>query len=293
LCVDPTGRQVTGVHLRSRPGLSSSKITLAADLVVDASGRDSQAPEWLAGLGYTPPQETTVNAFTGYASRLYRRPAGGDQGWKTLYVRPTPAHSTRGGVLIPIEGDRWHVTLIGMAGDYPPTSEEGFLAFARSLPTSQFFEAIREAEPLTGPCGYRRTENRVWHYERLPRYLEGFLVGGDAVYTLNPVHAMGMTAAVIGSLALDESLKAQRRQHQPGDLTGLAAAFPKQLSQALADLWQMAISQDRRWPRVEVNDEVALVRRQRRQLAAKIVQVSAQRRDRTVSSTGLTAITLF
>ena len=94
-------------------------------------------------------------------------------------------------MIIPIEGDRWHVTLIGMAGDYPPTSEAGFLAFAQSLPTPQLYEAISAAEPLTEPSGYRRTENRVRHYERLPRYLEGLLVCGDAAYTLNPVYAQG------------------------------------------------------------------------------------------------------
>jgi len=288
LSVDQKGRRVTGVRLRRRSSLSSSEINLAAQLVVDASGRDSLAPQWLAGLGYSPPQETTVNAFAGYASRLYRRPPEGDKSWKTLYVRPTPAHSTRSGVIIPIEGNRWHVTLIGMAGDYPPLSEAGFLAFARSLPTTQFYEAISEAEPLSNLCGYRRTENRVRHYERLPRYLEGFLVGGDAAYTLNPVHAQGMTAAVIGSLALDESVKAQRGQHRPGDLTGLAAAFPKQLSRAMADLWEMVIRQDRRWSRVEVIDEVHLARRQRRQLVAKIEQSLPERRERTASSTGLT-----
>jgi flavin-dependent dehydrogenase len=287
LSVDQNGQQVTGVRLRGRPGLPAPQTNLAADLVVDASGRDSLAPHWLAGLGYAPPQETTVNAFVGYASRLYRRPADWNERWRTLYVRPTPAHSTRGGVIIPIEGDRWHVTLIGMAGDYPPLSEEGFLAFARSLPTPQFYEAISAAEPLTQPCGYRRTENRLRHYERLPRYLEGFLVGGDAAYTLNPVHALGMTAAVTGSLALNESLKAQRDRQQDGDLTGLAAIFSKQLSQAMADLWQTTTTQDRRWPRVEIVEPLNLAQRQRRQLTAKIVQVSSRRRDRTASSTGL------
>ena len=66
----------------------------------------------------------------------------------------------------------------------------------------------------------------------------------------------GMTAAVLGSLALNKSLKAQRDQHRAGDLTGLAGTFQKQLSQAMADLWQMATDQDRRWPMVEVVEEV-------------------------------------
>jgi hypothetical protein len=71
--------------------------------------------------------------------------------------------------------------LIGMAADYPPTTEEGFLDFARSLPVSRVFEAISNAQPLSPINGYRRTENVWLHYEQLPAYLEGFVVMGDAL----------------------------------------------------------------------------------------------------------------
>jgi 2-polyprenyl-6-methoxyphenol hydroxylase-like FAD-dependent oxidoreductase len=256
--VDKQGRRVTGVRLRGRRGLAEHETVLAADLVVDASGRESQAPQWLANLGYTPPQETSVKAFSGYASRLYQRPAEFGRNWKTLYIRPTPPHGTRGGVIIPVEGDRWHVTLLSMAGDYPPTDEAGFLAFARSLPGLQFYEAIKAAEPLTMIYGYRRTESRVRHYDQLPRYLEGFLVGGDAAFTLNPVYAQGMTAAVLGSQALEQCLQVQQGQ---GNMTGLAEAFQSQLSRVVADPWQMVTREDQRWPATEVVGQKELVSR--------------------------------
>lgn len=286
LLVDRSKRRVTGVRLHRRGGWPAQEATLAADLVLDASGRDSQAPQWLADLGYTPPQETVVNAFTGYSSRLYRRPANFGESWKTLYVRPTPTHTTRGGVILPIEGNRWHVTLHGMAGDYPPASEAGFLDFARSLLAPQFYEALCAAEPLTEPRGYRRTENRTRHYERLPRYLEGLLVCGDAAFTLNPVHAMGMTAAVLGSLALDKTLQAYGAAP---NLAGLAGAFQQRLSRTMAELWKLTTDQDRRWPQVEVIEPLEQARRERRQLAVKIAQGSAKRRDRTPSNSGLSA----
>ncbi len=248
LSVDRQGQRVVGVRLRGRQGLRRRETIVAADLVLDASGRGSRAPEWLAELGYTPPGESIIDAFSGYASRLYRRPADFAGNWKTLYVRPSPPDGSRGGLIIPIEGDRWHVTLIGMGGDYPPTDHDGFVEFARSLPTPQLYEAIKEAEPLTQPCGYRSTANRVRHYDQLSRYLEGFLVTGDAVYTLNPVYAQGMTAAVLGSEALAHTLARQT----PGDLTGLAEAFQSRLKQAVASAWQMATREDQRWPNTEV-----------------------------------------
>jgi 2-polyprenyl-6-methoxyphenol hydroxylase-like FAD-dependent oxidoreductase len=144
-----------------------------------------------------------------------------------------------------------------MARDYPPTNGSDFLDFARSLPTPEFYEAIRAAEPLTRVSGFRRTENRVRHYDRLPRYLEGFLVGGDAAYVLNPVYAQGMTAAVMGSQALDHCLRAQRRQ---GGLTGLAGAFQIKLSQTVADSWQLAIREDKRWATTEVAEDILSIR---------------------------------
>lgn len=249
LCVDPRGERVTGVRLCKRHQSYPVGTILAADLVVDASGRESRTPQWLTDLGYAPPQETIVNSFPGYATRIYRRPAESEARWKTMYIRPTPPDGTRGGLIIPIEGDRWHVTLVGMARDYPPTDEDGFLAFARGLPTPQFYEAIKAAEPLTKPYGYRRTENRLRHYDQLPRYLEGLLVCGDAVCTLNPVYAQGITLVAMGSLALKRCLKEQRQT--ANDTTGLAQRFQQQLGKVVVSMWRMATRDDQRWPATE------------------------------------------
>jgi 2-polyprenyl-6-methoxyphenol hydroxylase-like FAD-dependent oxidoreductase len=254
LAVDAAGQKVTGVRLRDRkvPGLSNTHV--AADLVLDASGRGSRAALWLEHLGYTPPSETTIDAFTGYASRVFQRPAAFSARWTYLYVRPTPPDSPRGGVFIPLEGERWHVTLFGMAGDYPPTDEAGFLDFAHSLPTPQLYQAIKKAKPLTRITGYRRTENHLRHYDALPRYLEGFLAIGDAVYALNPVYALGMTAAALESEALDDSLREQRRGRQKGDLTGLARTFQRRLRKAVDRPLKMTTSEDQRWPTTKVTE---------------------------------------
>jgi hypothetical protein len=92
-------------------------------------------------------------------------------------------------------------------------------------------------------------ENRLRHYERLPRYLEGFLVMGDGVAKLNPTHAQGMTVAAMGSQVLDHTLQAHRNRQPTGDLTGLARAFQTELVQVVGIAWNMATSTDRRWPK--------------------------------------------
>ena len=248
---DQSNRQATAVRLQSRENPTQEIKILTSNLIVDASGRNSQAPRWLSELGYLPPEEWHVNSFVGYVTRIYERPANFDGDWKTLYIRPTAPAGTRGGIILPMEGGRWQVTLIGVARDYPPTTEDGFLDYARSLPTPRLYEAIKDAAPLSKPSGYRRTDNRVRRYDRLPLYLEGFLVIGDAVYALNPIYAQGMTCAALGSLALQSSLNAQLSQ--PG-LVGLAESFQKRLSKSVGSLWHGTVTKEWSWSVTELDD---------------------------------------
>ena len=252
IATDPGRRRVTGLVVHDRNGPPAAHTRLDADVVVDASGRQSQAPQWLRRLGYTPADELIVNTFVGYSTRVYQTPADFAEEWKALYIRPTPKTGTRGGMIIPLEGDRWFVTLLGTSHDYPPTDEAGFTEFARSLPTPKLFEAIQQAEPLTRPISYRRTESRLRRYDQLPHYLEGLLVMGDAACVLNPVHAQGITAAAISSQTLSESLQAHFKHHLADDVSGLAAAFQKQQHQSLAGLWDAIVGEDRRWPAATV-----------------------------------------
>jgi 2-polyprenyl-6-methoxyphenol hydroxylase-like FAD-dependent oxidoreductase len=194
-----------------------------------------------------------IDPFTGYTTRIYRRPAGFTENWHLLRVRRTPPHGTRGGLISPIEGDRWYVTLIGVSRDYPPSDEEGFLAFARSLPSPRMVEAIQAAEPLSNIFGFRHTENRLRHYDELPRYLEGFLVCGDAACAVSPVHAQGMTAALLGLEGLADCLAEQRVRE---NLTGLAQRFQQCLRQATQEVWELITTDDLRWPATVVTERV-------------------------------------
>jgi 2-polyprenyl-6-methoxyphenol hydroxylase-like FAD-dependent oxidoreductase len=75
-------KRVVGVSLR-RDGTAAGDTTLTADLVVDASGRTSKAPQFLSQRGYPSPAETVIDASVGYASRIYRNPdASSSLPWK-------------------------------------------------------------------------------------------------------------------------------------------------------------------------------------------------------------------
>jgi 2-polyprenyl-6-methoxyphenol hydroxylase-like FAD-dependent oxidoreductase len=248
LIANSSHQAVTGITLRLRQGTEpNSEQRLEADLVVDASGRNSRLPQWLTALGYPSPAETVINAHLGYASRLYRPPAGFEADWKGIFLQAAPPDNTRAGVLFPVEGGRWLVTLGGGDRDYPPTDEAGFLNFAHSLPSPLLYNAIKDAEPLSPIYGHRGTENRRRHYERLARWPERLVVTGDGACAFNPVYGQGMTTAALGALALDECLREQRRHQPGGDLIGLARHFQRRLAKVNAAPWMLATGEDYRY----------------------------------------------
>jgi 2-polyprenyl-6-methoxyphenol hydroxylase-like FAD-dependent oxidoreductase len=113
------GGAIAGVRLRGHNGAAVPAV-LEASLVADATGRGSRTPEWLAALGFNRPPETVVDGRVSYASRIYARSAKAQERWKATYCQAAPPRCVRGGLALPIEGERWMVTLLGGSADYPP-----------------------------------------------------------------------------------------------------------------------------------------------------------------------------
>jgi 2-polyprenyl-6-methoxyphenol hydroxylase-like FAD-dependent oxidoreductase len=253
------GARIAGVRIRPRmadTAFGRREAELAADLVVVADGRNSRLPEWLTALGYEPPKETVVNSFQGYASRFYRAPADFEPDWKGLYIQQAPPADPRGGLVVPVEGGRWLVSLVGGDGDYPPTDEAGFLGFARSLRSPALYEAITGAEPLSPIAGQRATENRLRHYDRLGQFPDGVVAVGDAVCAFNPVYGQGMTAAALGAEVLDHWLRNESWHRGPAR----SRAFQRRLARATATAWQLSSGADHRFPTTEGSSQGRVAR---------------------------------
>ncbi len=245
LALDEQGKRVTGVRLLRRPAPPDEATeVLAADLVVDASGRNSRAPEWLEAAGFRAPHETSVDAFWGYATRLYEPPAGLEVDWKILLLMNRPPDQPRAGIIQWVEGNRWIVTLAGVMKEYPPTDEQGFLDYARCLRSPALYEAIKDAKPLSPIWGYKRTANRLRSFESMRRRPERFLAIGDSVCAFNPVYGQGMTLAALSAAALDRTMAAWGSR----SLDGLARHFQRRLARVNSSAWTMATGEDLRWP---------------------------------------------
>ena len=240
--------QVVGVRVQRR-GAEDAPEELRADLVVDASGRFSKAPAWLEALGYAAPPEEVITSGLGYASRFYQKPDNFPGEWQGIIVNGRPPHNPRAGLILPIENGGWHVTMGGFANNPPPTDEDGFLQWARDLADPSIYEAIRVATPLSPIRGYRTPENRLRHFERMPRRPGGFLVTGDAVCAFNPIYGQGMTVSAMDALVLDTCL-AQERGSFSADF---ARRFQEALAKSVADPWLVSTGEDLRWPGIRLN----------------------------------------
>ena len=241
LTTTPDGGRVTGTRVLRRADGSAEEL-IAADLVVDATGRGSRTPVWLGALGYTRPAREQVRIGLGYATRTYRLPSaalGGDLG---VLHGATPEHP-RAGAHQALEGERWIVTLAGILGDHPPTDPEGFLAFARSLRFPDIYEAIRDAEPLDDPVPFRYPASIRYRYERLARFPDGLLVMGDAVCHTNPIYGHGMTMAALEALTL--------RRHLQRSTAPQPRRWFRDLARMVDVPWEMAAGADLSFPGVQ------------------------------------------
>ncbi|BDA41680.1 Putative epoxidase LasC [Coccomyxa sp. Obi] len=224
---------------------------ISADIVVDASGRNSKVSEWLEAAGCSAPPQQVINSGLGYGTRTYKMPEDWrlKHGWNSFLISPRPG-TGRQGLLLPVEHDRWQVILTGLAGDHPPTDEEGYLEFARSLPQKDIYEAIKQAEPIGPVYTYSRTENVRRHYEKvdLPA---GVCILGDAATCFNPVYGQGMTVGIKGAILLRDLLQKRlgpgvkfSSEQSKAVLKGFGKEFQTELA-ALQDFpWTVATGDD-------------------------------------------------
>src|SRR5262249_22761973 len=145
LVTTPAGDRVTGARVLPAGGTEE---VLAADLVVDATGRGGRTPAGLEALGYHPPAAGRPPVDGTYSTPDLRLGAGALGDEKLILIGSEPTRPPVGMALFVQEADRWLLTLGGYAGHHPPTDEEGFLAFARSIAPPHVFAAIHDAEPL-------------------------------------------------------------------------------------------------------------------------------------------------
>ncbi|WP_412543673.1 FAD-dependent monooxygenase [Longispora sp. K20-0274] len=263
--------RVTGVRVQKQ-GDGSTEQVLAADLVVDATGRGSRTPVWLRELGYPEVEEERKKVDLGYVTQHYRLTTDPWRGDLAIIPVASP-ESPRGAIFTKTDGGRALLTVYGLLGDHPPTDQEGFNAFVKSLDVPDIYDAVIHAEALDEPVRFQYPTTLRRHYERMTRFPEGLLVTGDAVTSFNPVYAQGMTVAALSALTIRAHLAAG----EPN-----ALAYFRDLARDVIDApWDMTNTVDLSFPGVE-GERTLKVRMG--QLFLGLVQAAATRDEKVTTA---------
>jgi 2-polyprenyl-6-methoxyphenol hydroxylase-like FAD-dependent oxidoreductase len=228
-----SGDRITGVRVTS-PSTQTSRL-VPTDLVVDATGRGSRTPRWLADLGFPTPPEDRVAIDLAYASRRFTAPPElfGDD---LVIVTGRHVGQRRSSVMQRLEDGTILATLAGVTGERPPLELEAGREYARTLSTPVTERLFREGTPIGDPTAFRLPHYVRRRYEELTAFPSGLLVVGDAVCNFNPVYGQGMSVAARGVEALAEEL-AHGGEPEP-------ARYFAAVARSTASAWALSVGPD-------------------------------------------------
>jgi 2-polyprenyl-6-methoxyphenol hydroxylase-like FAD-dependent oxidoreductase len=196
--------------------------TVEADIVVDASGRRSALPQWLAALGVTVP-ETVHESGLMYFTRWYRLPAdldvvvdpklGGDLRYVKYLAVPGDARSLSITIAVPTADADLRAALATPAG---------FERACAMLPGPDRFFAHGPLEPLGGVRPMAGLLNRIRRFvdaDGRP-VVSGVHAVGDSHTCTNPLYGRGCSLAMVQAVLLADATAAH-----PGDPAGRSVAY--------------------------------------------------------------------
>lgn len=230
--------RVTGVVVAQRD--SGAETTVAADLVVDATGRGSRTPMFFDDLGYPRPREDELTVQVSYAGLPVHLPSG------TLrellaFSGPEPRRPVCFAMFAG-ENDTYRLAVQTVAGQKPPTDRIGLLDCLADMAPRHVLDAARRAEPLADMSHYRFPSNRWRRYDELARTPGGLIVMGDALCNFNPLYGQGMSVAAIEAVILRDCLK-------QGD-HNLPRRFFQASAKEIRVSWQAAVGADLTLPQI-------------------------------------------
>jgi 2-polyprenyl-6-methoxyphenol hydroxylase-like FAD-dependent oxidoreductase len=212
------------------------------DLVLDCTGRGARSNHWLAALGFPAPRVTEVKVGVGYATRFYRRSPGDLAEGSAVFSLPSPPAEKRAGLALPVEDDRWLISLGGWHDDFP-RDLPAFEQHARELPHPGIARLLERCEPLTDLSVVHYPAARRRYFEELSAVPGGYLALGDSICSFNPIYGQGMTCAALEAVELGRLLDSS-----VGLGPELSARYYQQAAKIVATPWQFATGGDFSYP---------------------------------------------
>lgn len=213
-----------------------------ADLVIDASGRLSQVPAWLAARGIRVP-ETTAPCGIVYYTRHYRLNPGMDEPARGRVPGAGDLGYLKYGVF-PGDNGCFSITLavpeIETGLRQALVAPESFDAACRALPGLAPWIDPQRARPASRVLGMGRLESRWRRYVVDGRPLvTHFFALGDAAVRTNPLYGRGCSCAFVEAQALADALSAT------ADPLARARAYADAVEREIRPYYDNMVRQDR------------------------------------------------
>jgi 2-polyprenyl-6-methoxyphenol hydroxylase-like FAD-dependent oxidoreductase len=151
--------------------------------------------------------------------------------------------------MMPLENNRWMLSLGGRRDDKPPGDWEGFLTYAQQLRTPTIYHAVKGAERLGEIARFGFPASVRRHFEQIEAFPAGLLPFGDTICRFNPVYGQGMSVAAQEACLLNQLLRKQVEESDP--LAGLASAFFTEAGAVIDTPWSLAALADFAFPETE------------------------------------------
>lgn len=229
-------------------GVTTDHDEIAADLVIDASGRNSRTARWLGDLGYDPVPEEHIGCDIQYVSVIVEPDDWDLFDGVVFFVAASREgeHGRRGGAAVKLEGGRWLMMVGSRHGDDTPRDWVGMLEFGETLITPVWSECARTATPVEPVHTYRLPRATRRRYDRLDRFPDGLVPVGDSVCFFNPTYGQGMSTAAGQCRGLRELLAA--RADDGSGLGGLPQEFFPIANEWVRGAWVVAAMGDLEFP---------------------------------------------
>lgn len=233
---------VSGVLITKEDGESD---IVDADLVVESGGRGSHILSLLKSHGYGEVDTVEFGVGVAYTSAFFTRTVKMHEEPYAFVIRGN-VPNTRSGVMFPIEGDRWVISLSGRFDEVPPAEDEGFFAFAQRLEDPILYETISRERRVSDYSRFMIPRIYLRSYEAMPRFPQRLLPIGDTVTGFNPVYGQGMAVAAQHALAIRDLFL--EIAASGGNLADLGSRALSRISEASSTAWGMSAPIDLVYP---------------------------------------------
>jgi 2-polyprenyl-6-methoxyphenol hydroxylase-like FAD-dependent oxidoreductase len=186
---------VTGVH-------STDGEAIHADVVVDATGRQSRSLDWLESIGARSPYEERADSGFAYYTRYFRGTLPERRAGALMHI------GTMSLLTLPGDNGTWSVTAFVAGGDQPLKSLRHADKWAKAIRACPLHAHWLDGEPITDVLAMAGIVDRYRRFvvDESP-VVTGFVAVADAWACTNPSAGRGLTVGFRHAVLLRDTLR--------------------------------------------------------------------------------------